>query len=333
MISHGRAINRTLPEIVSKVSESEIISHYIGVDTIPCVINSPLREDRNPSFGLYTLDGEHIFYKDLSTKDAGGTFKLLSRMWGVDFQEALNRVYKEMVENNYNPVSKTIKTYSYKQHLSNSASKLDVEIRDWQDYDLEYWGSYGITLDWLKWAEVYPISYIIISKEGKTYTFPAEKLAYAYVERKEGNISIKVYQPLVEDRRRKWYNKHDRSVISLWTKIPEYGDKVVICSSLKDALCLSANTGIPALSVQGEGFTISDTALNELIRRFNKQYICFDNDSAGTTDAIKLAKGTGFTNLVIPPFEGGKDISDLYKVCGKEKFIEIIKQMFKDSES
>lgn len=330
MISHGRAINRTLPEIVSKVSESEILSHYIGVDTIPCVINSPLREDRNPSFGLYTLDGEHIFYKDLSTKDAGGTFKLLSRMWGVDFQEALNRVYKEMVENNYKPVNNNIKTYSYKQHTSNSTSKLDVKIREWRDYDLEYWGSYGITLDWLKWAEVYPISYIIISKEGKTYTFPAEKLAYVYVEHKEGNTTLKVYQPKAADRRRKWYNKHDRSVVSLWTKIPEYGDKVVICSSLKDALTLSANTGIPALSVQGEGFAISDTALNELMRRFKKQYVCFDNDEAGRIDAIKLTKGTGFTNLVIPPFEGGKDLADFRQLFGKEAFVKMIKNLFQN---
>ena len=33
---------------------------------------------------------------------------------------------------------------------------------------------------------------------------------------------------------------------------------------MKDALCLWANTGIPAIAIQGEGYGISDTAVNEL---------------------------------------------------------------------
>lgn len=331
MISRGKAENITLPEIVSKISESEILYHYLGIKDIPCVINSPLREDRNPSFGLYSLDGEHIFYRDFSTKDTGGTFTLFSRLWGVNFQEVLNKIYKELIQNNYTThtfVSKQTKVRTVSSTINNS--QLDAKARDWRDYDLEYWGSYGIGLQWLQWAEVYPVSHIIFTKYGRRYTFPAEKLAYAYVEHKEGNTTLKIYQPLVEDHRRKWYNKHDRSVVSLWTKIPEYGDKVVICSSMKDALCLSANTNIPALAIQGEGYVISETAINELKRRYTKQYVCLDNDSWGLADAVKLCESTGFTNLVIPPFEGGKDLSDYYKLFGKEKFIELIKNLFKN---
>ena len=329
MISRGKADNVTLPEVLSKISESEILYHYLGIKDIPCVISSPLREDRNPSFGLYSMDGEHIFYKDFSTKDTGGTFTLLSRLWGVNYQEVLNRVYQELIKNNH-----ITHTFVGKQtHVRtvsdvNSTSQLNVKTRDWKDYDLEYWGSYGIGLQWLQWADVYPISHIIFTKESKKYTFPAEKLAYCYVEHKEGNTTLKIYQPLTKDHRRKWYNKHDRSVVSLWTKIPEYGNKVVICSSLKDALTLSANTNIPALSVQGEGYTISETAINELKRRFTKQYVCFDNDAPGLTDATKLCESTGFTNLVIPQFDGGKDLSDYYKVFGKEAFIKLIKNLF-----
>lgn len=331
MISRGKAENITLPEIVSKISESEILYHYLGIKDIPCVINSPLREDRNPSFGLYSLDGEHIFYRDFSTKDTGGTFTLFSRLWGVNFQEVLNRIYKELIQNNYIThtfVSKQTKVRTVSSTVNDS--QLGAKARDWRDYDLEYWSSYGIGLQWLQWAEVYPVSHIIFTKYGRRYTFPAEKLAYAYVEHKEGKTTLKIYQPLVEDRHRKWYNKHDRSVVSLWTKIPEYGDKVVICSSLKDALCLSANTNIPALAIQGEGYIISETAINELKRRYTKQYVCLDNDSWGLTDAIKLCESTGFTNLIIPPFEGGKDLSDYYKLFGKEKFIELIKNLFKN---
>ena len=58
--------------------------------------------------------------------------------------ERKNEAYKEMVENNYKPVNNNIKTYSYKQHTSNSTSKLDVRIREWRDYDLEYWDLFKI---------------------------------------------------------------------------------------------------------------------------------------------------------------------------------------------
>jgi hypothetical protein len=297
------------------------------------VINSPLREDRNPSFGLYTLDGEHIFYKDLSTKDAGGTFKLLSRMWGVDFQEALNRVYKEMVENNYKPVNNNIKTYSYKQHTSNSTSKLDVKIREWRDYDLEYWGSYGITLDWLKWAEVYPISYIIISKEGKTYTFPAEKLAYVYVHHKDGIVQLKIYSPL-NTNGRKWYSNLDRSVWSLWDKIPIIGDNLIISSSLKDSLNISANLHIPSICLQGESYSPKPHVVQQLKDRYKNIIIFYDNDyrspvNYGRKDALILHKQYGFPIVEIPAYFEAKDPSDLYKKYGKESYLNIMKFILK----
>ena len=41
-------------------------------------------------------------------------------------------------------------------------------------------------------------------------------------------------------------------------------------------------------------------------------------------DGLKLAKQTGFTNLVLPKFTGGKDVSDLFKSVGKEEFVKTI---------
>ena len=141
----------------------------------------------------------------------------------------------------------------------------------------------------------------------------------------------KIYQPFNKNGY-KWSNRHDRSVISLWTKVPLQGDRICICSSLKDALCLWANTDIPALAVQGEGYGISDTAINELKRRFKKIYICLDNDIPGIKDAEKLALKTGFTNVVLPYFDGGKDISDAYKSLGKAKWVNLIAPLFKDTK-
>ena len=324
--SSGKS-STSIEDILNKVSELDIAHYYLGINEIPCLICSPLREDKKPSFGIYSMDGKQIFYVDFSTGDRGHLFNLLSKMWRVSYLEVLDRI-NEDISKFKSSNTKVSTSSSIKIHKSlNELIDLKCKIREWRDYDIEYWNSYGITLDWLKYAEVYPISHKIIIKGSNKYIFSADKYAYAYVEHKEGKVTLKIYQPFNKDGY-KWSNKHDMSVISLWTKVPSYGDKICICSSLKDALCLWANTGIPSLAVQGEGYRISDTAINELKRRYKKIYILFDNDEAGLEDGKKLSTLTGFINVVLPKFEGGKDISDLMKVKGREEFLKIILPLF-----
>lgn len=326
MISKGRKSEEYID--ISHIREADIAAYYLGVKSIPCLIASPLRQDKKPSFSLFSNNGEEVGFIDYSTREHGSIIDLLMRMWNCNFVEAKKRIANDMGDAKLNiSVGKS----SYSSRISvrtNSGIDLQCRVREWRDYDLEYWGSYGISLKWLKYADVYPISHKIVIKDDISYAFGADKYAYAYVEFKEGRTTLKIYQPF-NTRGFKWANRHDRSVISLWTKVPSEGDRVCICSSLKDALCLWANTGIPALAIQGEGYGMSNTAVSELKRRFKKVYICLDNDKAGLEDANHLASKTGFTNVVLPQFEGGKDISDLYKVLqNKDKFRQTILKLF-----
>ena len=244
-------------------------------------------------------------------------------MWNCDYKTACNKVCNDIISNNDNIIIN-----KSTNHISISLkddSKLYCKTREWQPHDLEYWNAYGITKEWLEYAEVYPISHKIIVKNNRTYTFSTDKYAYAFVERKEGNITLKIYQPF--NKNYKWSNKHDKSVISLWTKIPKTGERLFICSSLKDALCVWANTCIPAIAPQGEGYGISETAVNELKKRYSKIFILYDNDEAGLKYGKILESKTGFTNIIIPHFEYGKDISDFYKIKGKKQFINLIKNL------
>ena len=326
MISKGRKSEEYID--ISHIREADIAAYYLGVKSIPCLIASPLRQDKKPSFSLFSNNGEEVGFIDYSTREHGSIIDLLMRMWNCDFVEAKKRIANDMGDAKLNiSVGKS----SYSSRISvrtNSGIDLQCRVREWRDYDLEYWGSYGISLKWLKYADVYPISHKIVIKDNISYAFGADKYAYAYVEFKEGRTTLKIYQPF-NTRGFKWANRHDRSVISLWTKVPSEGDRVCICSSLKDALCLWANTGIPALAIQGEGYGMSNTAVNELKRRFKKVYICLDNDKAGLEDANHLASKTGFINVVLPQFNGGKDISDMYKVFkNKNEFKETILKLF-----
>ena len=265
-------------EIKGKVTDADLVFHYLGITKIPCFIHSPLRKDNRPSFGFYSRDGKKIHWIDLATREGGGMYDLLSLMWHCDYKEVLARIQRDITSSSHGvTITSTPCDVKNMQSYQNS-NDLKCRIRKWRQYDIDYWASYGVPLEWLEYAEVYPISHKIVISNGKKYVFNADKLAYAFVEHKEGKVTLKIYQPHSENPQYKWSNKHDRSVISLWTKVPEKGEKLVICSSLKDALCLWANTGIPALALQGEGYGMSDTAISELKRRYSQVYILFDND-------------------------------------------------------
>ena len=323
MISPGKPTIE-LDDILKVTNEASIAGKYLGITNIPCVIKSPLRADNNPSFAIYSPDGTKVRYIDFATKETGGIFDLLCKMWNENFTEMLDRIYND------NKGSKVDISSNKNTKVSINKVPIDMKckVREWRDYDLEYWKSYGITLEWLKYANIYPISHKIIIKGNKRHIFGADKYAYAFVEFKEGKTTLKIYQPF-NNKGFKWANCHDKTVISLWTKIPKVGERVCICASLKDALCLWANTGVPALALQGEGYPISNTAINELKRRYNKIYILFDNDKAGLEDGKKLAEETGFINVVLPTEYGEKDVSDYYKsLQNKESFKNNLLKLF-----
>lgn len=331
MISSGEP-SISLEDIYRITSEAEIAHYYLGVNKIPCKMNSPLRLDRTPSFGLFSPNGKRVTWIDFSSGERGGIFDLLSKMWNLNFNQTLARIYQDF-NNSSSTGDNLLPTYinrnkSESYFIKNVDTKLECKVRDWKQHDIDYWKSYGISIDWLKYANVYPISHKIVIKNGQRYVFGADKHAYAFAEFKEGNTTLKIYQPY-NKQGFKWSNKHDKSVISLWTKVPPTGDRICICSSLKDALCLWANTGIPALAIQGEGYAMSNTAVSELKRRFQSIYIMLDNDAPGLKNAQQLASKTGFTNIVLPSINGAKDISDLYlSLQNKEQFKEIILGLF-----
>lgn len=315
----------SLEDVLGRMSEADILSYYLGITEIPCVIHSPLREDKNPSFGLHTSNGKKIYWVDYATNQRGGTFDLLMLLWCCTYPECLERVYNELTKQSVVSIKRTLCNV-HTTHEYNSEVELQCKTREWKDYDIAYWESYGITLNWLKWAEVYPISHKIVIKHGTKHLFGAAKLAYAYVEHKENKTTIKIYQPLCKEY--KWANGHDGSVISLWSKIPERGEKVIICSSLKDALCISCQLHIPTLAVQGEGYDMSNSAIENLKSRYKRIYVSFDTDSPGILNTKRLSERTGFIPI-IPDLGESKDYSDYYKSLLDKQEFKKLEALFK----
>ena len=319
----ARRSEESVKAVKERVSQMSLLYYYLSIDSLPRLIKSPLRKDEHPSFFIYSPDGVKVLYRDYATGEYGDIYELLQKQKGVSFSKLMRMIASD--SNLKTKADVKVEGPSGKKGVQCYAD-LRVKTRDWEKHDIEYWKTYGISLKWLKYAEVYPISHKIVYKDNTRYVFHAAKYAYVYVERKEGNISLKIYQPYA--REYKWCTNNDYSVVGLWTKIPQKGDRLVICSSLKDALCLWANTGIPTIYVQSETTGLSKTAQEVLRSRYKDIFVCFDNDAPGLKDGEELSAKTGFRNVVLPPFAEGKDISDFYKARGREEFVNVIKPLF-----
>ena len=316
-----------LDDILNKVTEVDILNHYFGISTLPVLINNPLRPDKNASLSIFLNDKDNIILKDFGSYKSYNLWSFLMEFWGISYEELLEKIINDL--NNINSTLFQLKSKRYKQQLK-SKSILECKIRDWKDYDLQYWESYGISLPWLKFGEVYPISHTFITKDNQKHTFRAEKYAYAYVERKDGIVTLKIYQP--KSTVRKWCNSGNASVWDLWSQLPKIGNKLFITSSRKDALCLWENTLIPAISMQGEGYIPKQSVIDELKSRFKEIYIFFDNDfdkkeNHGRQYAQFLSKMFDIPYIEIPSEYKAKDPSDFVNKYGREKLKQLINEL------
>lgn len=337
MIASGKKLDSKITtNIFEVVSEEEILLYYFGISKIKKgTIKSLLRPDEHPSCAMRRTASGHIRYKDFATGENYSVIELCSMYFfnSIRIKDTIDKIMSDMhsnverVHNIQAVIKKNKELVCYDNHYS-----LDVVVRPWKDYDYSFWMSFGISREWLAFANVFPIrNYIYTYDNGYKSIKGADKYAYAYLETKENKKTFKIYQPFNKFGR-KWRNNHDKSVVSLWTQAMSSNSKYVcICSSTKDALCLWANIGIPAIAVQSENTTLSNTAISVLKKRFANIYILLDNDEAGKRDAKILADKTGFTNLELPDV-GAKDISDFYKQSeNKEYFVEVILNLFKNN--
>ena len=196
MISRG-IFNVGKEQILSKVSEAELAAMYIpNLKEIPQVINSPLREDKHPSFRVYSPDGVRVKYYDYATGESGGIINLIMRLFSCSFVDALERIDNDIAK--YRQGIKIMPTQA-RGNLKIRSDNPDFQIRSqrrpWEDWDFKYWDSYGVPKEWLLYADIYPISYIfVISENGYLKTLKADKYAYTFIERKDGKITEKIYQ-------------------------------------------------------------------------------------------------------------------------------------------
>ena len=305
----------TLDYILSKVTEYDIYARYIGQFKIGFIYNSPFREDKNPSFGIFrSRKSGKLLFKDHGNGECGDVIKFVELYTGLtNYNDILNRIITDMSITN-NTKLKSIKQYESKDTV------IGVVRQDWTDVDKQYWSQFGITKETLIKFNVSSIKYYLCDGIVKGI-YKDNNPMYAY----KVYDHFKIYRPLA-DKYTKWRNNLAPYDIQGYEQLPEKGDLLIITKSLKDVMCLY-EMGYTAISPSSESTFLTPDIIDALKRRFKRILICFDRDIPGVKNMRKISLKTGLNGFLVHKKWKAKDISDAVKLNG----FEVIKNWLKET--
>lgn len=303
----------TLDWILSKVTEYEIYSKYLGDFKVGMIYNSPFRQDKNPSFGIFQSRKNHqLLFKDHGTGECGNIIKFVQLYTGkTEYKDILKDIVDKL-----NITNKT-KLSSSKDYKPSSETIIGVVRQDFTQEDINYWNQFNIDLNTLKFFQVDSIKYYLNNGIVKGIYKPDNPI-YSY---KVYN-NFKIYRPLA-DKYHKWRNNLTEYDIQGYQQLPSSGDLLIITKSLKDVMCFY-KMGYTAISPASESTWLPDIVLEDLKKRFKRIILMFDRDITGTKYLRKISQKTGLEPLLVNKRFKAKDISDAIKLNGFDK----IKQWF-----
>jgi len=291
-----------------------------GQDIKLTSIFNPL--EKTPSFCIYVDKRIRQYkFKDFSTGKNGNKVDLVKMLFNIEYPEAARKIVKD-----YNL---HVKTNGFKEIDFKPEAKWTVDFiktRPWNETDSKYWLSFRIGMSILLEYNVKPIEYYNLVKveEDKVESITIKNNSlYGYFN-KTGGV-CKIYQPTS--------NKHKfhkvKQYLQGYDQLKFDKPYLVICSSLKDALCLKGiGYNIEVLAPDSENTMIKAYVIEHLKKKYKKVITLFDNDEAGR-HAVEVYEKTyniyGFVPTIC------KDISDAMREHGFDKVHAMLKPLLKET--
>jgi 5S rRNA maturation endonuclease (ribonuclease M5) len=307
----------TCETILERIDEQSLFAKYTPGMKLNRVMMSPLREDKHPSFCIYTKKNGSIAYKDYATGDRGNVFKYLGKLWNMTYPETLRRIGTEL--DKYDVISQ-------EKNLITTPTPTGIDIgivrQDFTIQDLEYWGQYSITTDLLDQYEVTSCKHYLIN--GRCYgTYALNDPMYAY----RVFDKFKIYRPY--SLKSKWRGNLTSYDIQGYKQLKgNSSDVLIITKSLKDVMVLKL-LGYDAIAPPSESSHIPEEIIQAIRLRYSKVIVLYDRDKAGMLNARKLYHKYGLPFVFINKLYHVKDISDFIKKYGIELTREFLAKILR----
>lgn len=311
--------------ILSRFSEEQLMEYYLHIPVKKGLFRSPLRRDKQPTCSFYRNKSGTLIFKDFATGQHLNIFDVVQSIFRCDYFEALriiandfgivrdNALHKNPGKINLNPIKIKDK----------EISKIQIEVQEFTDSELKWWGKYGISKDILKRFNVYSCKHIFLNDQLFAESQQHCPIFGYYGKKYQGLELWRCYFPKRTSFRfiTNWPSKK----IQGYDQLPKKGKLLVITKSMKDSMCLYS-CGITACAPNSENLFIPDKVLEDLKNRFENIVVLYDNDRPGLYNMAKIRKEhPELTYVFIPKRYGSKDISDFYKDHGRKETLNLIK--------
>ena len=311
--------------LLSKFSEETIFCHYLGINSISKkLIRNTTRNDKNPTCGFYKNGNGTLILHDFATGEYFNCFSYVMKAYHCNYHEALDIIASDfgLIHCNNKPVP-TIRHVPTFKNEENKITYIQIEMGKFEEQDLKWWGSFGITEKTLNKFRVFPCKSVFLN--GNLVSQRAQhNLIYGYYfGKKDGIEQWRIYFPKRKEMR--FMGNVPTKTIQGYKQLPKGGKLLVITKSMKDVMLLY-ELGIPAIAPNSETQFVSDKMLEELHTRFKHIVLLYDSDLTGVTFTNKIRKAhPDLIPFLIPRKTLCKDLSDFYKIYGKLETKKLIK--------
>lgn len=311
--------------ILSRFSEEQLMEYYLHIPVKKGLFRSPLRRDKQPTCSFYRNKSGTLIFKDFATGQHLNVFDVVQSIFRCDYFESLriiandfgivrdSALHKNPGKINLNPIKIKDK----------EISKIQIEVQEFTDSELKWWGRYGISKDILKRFDVYSCKHVFLNDQLFAESQQHCPIFGYYGKKYQGLELWRCYFPKRTSFRfiTNWPSKK----IQGYDQLPKKGKLLVITKSMKDSMCLYS-CRITACAPNSENLFIPDKVLEDLKNRFENIVVLYDNDRPGLYNMAKIRKEhPELTYVFIPKRYGSKDISDFYKDHGRKETLNLIK--------
>ena len=331
-LKQAQKITKSL--LLERNSQEMYFEHYLGVPVKKGLFTSPscIRIDHKPTCAFYKNKAGVVMFKDFfgPSFDFIGCVQYLHK---CSFYEAL-----KIIANDFNIIpddslQKNLPKieYTYTELKITERARILVEIQPFSEKELNWWNSFGISLNTLKKFKVYSIKSIFLN--GNYFGSSSETspiFGYYGGEDIDGNSLWRLYKPT--KRTNRFLSNWPANLIQGVKQLPKQGDCLIITKSLKDVMVLR-EFGFNAISPNSETVMITDSQYRKMKNKFKNIILLYDNDLAGVVNANKYRKQFNIKCIFIKR-KYSKDISDLYKKISNIQFwlvIDEINNIFSDN--
>ena len=315
--------------ILSKTNQESIMKYYTGNDvTSKKLVTSCLRNDNHVTVGFYKSKSGILYMHDFATNEHLDCWNVVMKLYNVGYYDALKIIAKDfgLIDNSYE--SKKSAPIFVESLKKTESSKIQVEIKDFTNDELQWWESFGISKKLLKKYKIYSIKHVFLNGELKFISSEKNPIyGYYFGKDKNGFEKWKIYFPMRKEFR--FLNNLSKKVLQGYHQLPKTGDLLVITKSMKDVVAMYG-FGIAAVSPNSETLFIDDKKLDEFKQRFKHILVLYDNDRPGKHNMWLIRKQHPELNYFYLPIYLDKDFTDSIKLVGVENMREYVNDFFKE---